>query len=300
MSAAPIILIAGPTGAGKTALALRVAERLGGEIVGADSMQIYRDLRLLTARPSAEEEARVPHHLVGVVDGAEAWSVGWWLQAAQGVLAGLAAEKKPAIVVGGTGLYFRALTKGLAEMPGVPTEVREATEAEYHARGEAELRGVLRSVDPIAEARIAAGDRQRLVRALAVARHTGLPLSHWQSETKPALRPGAWRGFVVEPDRDELYARVDARLEAMAQGGALDEVRALMDRGLRQDLPVMKAVGVREFARHLAGEASLEEALEEAKLATRNYAKRQLTWFRNQTPDWPRLSGTDDDVPIGP
>jgi tRNA dimethylallyltransferase len=300
MSAAPIILIAGPTGAGKTALALRVAEKVGGEIVGADSMQIYRDLRLLTARPSPEEEARVHHHLVGVVDGAEAWSVGWWLQAAQGVLAGLAAEGKPAVVVGGTGLYFRALTKGLAEMPGVPTEAREAAEHEYHERGEAQVREVLRSVDPIAEARIASGDRQRLVRALAVARHTGLPLSHWQSETKPALKSGSWKGFVVEPDRDELYARVDARLDAMAQGGALDEVRALMARGLRKDLPIMKAVGVREFARHLAGEASLEEALEEAKQATRNYAKRQLTWFRNQTPDWPRLTGPHDDVPIGP
>ena len=151
-----------------------------------------------------------------------------------------------------------------------------------------------------AEARIAEGDRQRLVRALAVARHTGLPLSHWQAETKPALKAGSWRGFVVEPERDQLYARVDARLEAMARGGALDEVRALMARGLRKDLPVMKAVGVREFARHLAGEAPLEEALQEAQQATRNYAKRQLTWFRNQTPEWSRLTGPYDDVPLGP
>jgi tRNA dimethylallyltransferase len=202
------------------------------------------------------------------------------------------------VVVGGTGLYFRALTRGLAEMPTVPTEAREAAEAEYREHGETRMRQVLRSVDPTAEARIAPGDRQRLVRALAVARHTGLPLSHWQAETKPAVPAGAWRGFVVEPDRDELYRRCDARLEAMVQAGALDEVRALMNRGLSKDLPIMKAVGVREFARHLAGEISLDEALEEARQATRNYAKRQLTWFRNQTPDWPRLAGSDDDVPI--
>jgi tRNA dimethylallyltransferase len=290
MGGPPIILIAGPTASGKSALALDLAERLGGEIVGADSMQIYRDLRLLTARPTPEEEARVPHHLIGVIDAAEPWSVGWWLEAARTVIADLRADGKAAIVVGGTGLYFRALTRGLAAIPGVPTDARDAADAEFETRGETAVRTMLKTLDAPAEARIAAGDRQRLVRALAVVRHTGLPLSQWQAETKPALPEGSWRGLVIEPERDTLYAGCDARLRAMVEAGVLDEVAALVGRGLPPDTPLMKAVGVRELSRHLAGELSLEAALAEAQQATRNYAKRQLTWFRNQTPEWPRFA----------
>jgi tRNA dimethylallyltransferase len=289
MTDPPILLIAGPTASGKSALALDLAERLGGEIVGADSMQIYRDLRILSARPTEAEEARAPHHLIGVVDAADPWSVGWWLEAARAVIADLRGDGKAAIVVGGTGLYFRALTKGLAAMPAVPADAREAADSEFASRGEAEVRMILKSLDAPAEARIAAGDRQRLVRALAVVRHTGLALSVWQSETKPALPEGSWRAVVIEPDRDELYARCDARLSLMAKQGALAEVEALMARNLSPDLPVMKAVGVREFGRCLAGETGLDAAIAEAQQATRNYAKRQLTWFRNQTPDWPRI-----------
>jgi tRNA dimethylallyltransferase len=299
MMTPPIILVAGPTASGKSALALELAERLGGEIVGADSMQIYRDLRLLSARPTPQEEARVAHHLIGVVDAAEPWSVGWWLEAARTVIADLRADGKAAIVVGGTGLYFRALTKGLAAMPAVPGEAREAAEAEFAARGEAEVRMILKSLDAPAEARIASGDRQRLVRALAVVRHTGLPLTVWQSETKPVLPEGSWRGVVIEPEREALYGRCDARLAAMVGQGALAEVEALLARRLSPDLPIMKAVGVREFARHLAGEIGLDQALAEAQAATRHYAKRQLTWFRNQTPDWPRIASARE-MPILP
>jgi len=294
MTGAPIILIAGPTASGKSALALELAERLGGEIVGADSMQIYRDLRLLTARPSPEEEARVPHHLVGVIDAAEPWSVGWWLEAAKTVIADLRGDGKAAIVVGGTGLYFRGLTKGLAAMPAVPAEARNAADAEFAAKGEAGVRTMLRTLDAQAEARIAPGDRQRLVRALAVVRHTGLSLTVWQAETKPVLHEGAWTGVVIEPEREALYARCDQRLEAMVRDGVVEEVAALLDRGLSPDVPIMKSVGVREFARHIAGETSLDEALAEAQQATRNYAKRQLTWFRNQTPDWPRIASVEE------
>ena len=290
MKGPPIVLIAGPTASGKSALALELAERLDGEIVGADSMQIYRDLRVLTARPTAEEEARAPHHLIGVIDGAERWSVGWWLEAAKAVIADLRSEGKAIIVVGGTGLYFRGLTKGLAAMPAVPTEAREAAEAEFAERGEMAVRTMLKTLDALAEARIAPGDRQRLVRALAVVRHTGLPLTVWQAETKPVLPEGSWTGLVVEPEREALYARCDQRLDAMIGDGALEEVAALMARGLPADLPIMKSLGVRELAGHLAGETSLERALAEAKQATRNYAKRQMTWFRNQTPEWPRVA----------
>ena len=280
-----VTLIAGPTASGKSALALRLAEATGGEVVGADALQLYRDLRILSARPSPEEEARAPHHLFGIADAADGWSVGRWARAAVPVIEDIVARGRPAVVIGGTGLYFRALTQGVAEIPPVPQAAARA----FTDLGEPALRERLAAVDPAAEARIAPGDRQRLTRALAVADATGRPLSAWQAETRPLLAPGAWRAVVLEPPREALYARCDARLAAMVEAGALDEVRALTARGLDQRLPAMKAVGLRELAAHAAGETTLAEALARAQQATRNYAKRQLTWFRNQTPDWPRL-----------
>jgi tRNA dimethylallyltransferase len=288
---APAIwLIAGPTASGKSALALRLAQESGGEIVNADSMQLYRDLRVLTARPSAEEEARAPHHLFGVVDAADGWSVGRWLEAAKAVLGGL---KGPAIVVGGTGLYFKALTEGLAEIPPVPADVRAAVEARFDTEGETAFRAALAKVDPASAQRIAPGDRQRLVRAMEVSEATGKALSDWQAETSGSV--GDWNAVVLEPPRDVLYRRCDERLERMVQEGALEEVRALMARGLNPLLPAMKAVGVRELASHLAGETTLPQALEAAQRETRRYAKRQMTWFRNQTPGWPRVNAETSD-----
>ncbi|ADG09821.1 tRNA (adenosine(37)-N6)-dimethylallyltransferase MiaA [Caulobacter segnis] len=285
-----IWLIAGPTASGKSAHALRLAERIGGEIVNADSMQIYAGLRVLTAGPSPEEVARAPHHLFGVVDPAVGWSVGRWQEAAITALAEIEARGNPAIVVGGTGLYFRALTHGLADVPPVPETQREISGLLYAARGEAEFREILKPLDPEAEARIEIGDRQRLVRAHAVAIATGKSLTAWQTDTKPALEPGSWKGLVLDPPRAELYARCDARLSVMLEQGALDEVRAMEARGLDPSLPALKAVGYREFAAHLRGETTLEQALDAARQETRRYAKRQLTWFRNQTPDWERIS----------
>ena len=285
-----IWLIAGPTASGKSAHALQLAERTGGEIVNADSMQIYAGLRVLTAGPSPEEIARAPHHLFGVVDAAVGWSVGRWLEAAVVALSEIAARGNPAIVVGGTGLYFRALTHGLADVPPVPETQREIAGLLYAARGEAEFREILKPLDPDAEARIEVGDRQRLVRAHAVAVATGKSLTAWQTDTKPALEPGSWKGLVLDPPRAELYARCDARLAVMLEQGALDEVRAMEARGLDPSLPALKAVGYREFAAHLRGETTLDQALEAARQETRRYAKRQLTWFRNQTPDWERIS----------
>ena len=284
-----ITLIAGPTASGKSALALRLAEESGAEIVNADSMQVYADLRVLTARPSEADEARAPHHLYGVADGDDPWSVGRWLREALIVLERLRSTGRPAIVAGGTGLYFRALTRGLADTPEVPEDARSEAAVRLEARGEAAFRQELARRDPRAEARIAPGDRQRLIRAWAVAETTGRPLSDWQAETAPPLPASAWRGMVLEPARPELYARCDSRVAAMVEGGALEEVRSLVVRGLDPARPVMKAVGVRPLARRLAGELTLVQAVEAVRQETRNYAKRQLTWFRNQTPDWPRV-----------
>jgi tRNA dimethylallyltransferase len=283
---APAIwLIAGPTASGKSALALRLAQEIGGEIVNADSMQLYRDLRVLTARPSAEEEARAPHHLFGVADAADGWSVGRWLEAAKTVVAGV---KGPAILVGGTGLYFKALTEGLAETPPVPADVRAAVEARFDTDGEAVFREALAKMDPASAQRISPGDRQRLVRAMEVSEATGKALSDWQAETSGSV--GDWNAVVLEPPRDVLYRRCDERLERMVQEGALEEVRALMARGLNPLLPAMKGVGVRELTNYLVGETTLPQTIDAAQRETRRYAKRQMTWFRNQTPEWPRVN----------
>ena len=284
-----ITLLAGPTASGKSRLALEIAPRSGAVIVNADSQQLYADLRVLSARPTAADEARADHRLYGVADAADAWSVGRWSRAVRPVLAELAAAGRPVLVTGGTGLYFTSLTRGLADIPDVPKEVRDAAGAAYDADGEATFRLALSRVDPAAEARIEAGDRQRLTRAWAVAQHTGRALSDWTAGTTPLLAPGSWTGLVIEPDRAALYAACDRRVAQMVEAGALDEVRALVARGLSFSLPAMKAVGVREFAAHLAGETTLAVAVEATRQATRNYAKRQLTWFRNQTPGWARV-----------
>jgi tRNA dimethylallyltransferase len=282
-------LIAGPTASGKSALALRLALQTGAEIINADSMQIYDGLRVLTAGPPPEETAQAPHHLFGMVDAAQSWSVGRWLEAALETLSGIEARGRPAVVAGGTGLYFRALTQGLADVPPVPEAARNAAGEHFDAVGEAAFRELLRPLDPEAETRIESGDRQRLVRAYAVATTTGRALSDWQADTVPPISPDAWRGVVLEPDREALYARCDLRLEKMIDDGALDEVRAMEARGLDSALPALKAVGYRELAAHVRGEISLSDALAAAQMETRRYAKRQLTWFRNQTPDWIRI-----------
>jgi tRNA dimethylallyltransferase len=288
-----IWLIAGPTASGKSSLALRLAEAADAEIVNADSMQLYRDLRVLTARPSVEDEARAPHHLFGSVDAAEGWSVGRWLRAAAALLAELTAAHRPVVFVGGTGLYFRALTQGLAHIPPVPAGVRREAEADYELMGESAFRGRLGAYDPAAAARIAEGDRQRLVRAWEVYAATGTPISDWQQSGHPVLTGDAWRAVALEPPRAALYGRCDDRLEAMVAKGAVLEVAALVARDLDPSLPAMKAVGVREFAAYVRGEAELEETLATAQRETRRYAKRQLTWMRGQMDGWPRLTAAD-------
>ncbi len=288
-----IWLIAGPTASGKSALALRLASAIGAEIVNADSMQLYSDLRLITARPSAEDEVQAPHHLFGTVDGADGWSVGHWLRATTQALDEIASRKRPAVIVGGTGLYFKALTQGLAEIPQVPLEVRARAQDDYDQMGEMDFRSRLDFIDPAAAARIAPGDRQRLVRAWAVFSATQTPLTVWQSNGKPAVEPGAWSAVALEPARAALYARCDTRLDLMVKAGALKEVAELAQRKLDPMLPIMKAVGVREFTSHLRGEMSLAAALASAQQETRRYAKRQTTWMRGQMAEWPRLTEID-------
>jgi len=291
LSQPPITLIAGPTASGKSRLAMQRARETGAVVINADSQQLYADLRVLSARPSVEDEAEIPHRLYGVADAADAWSVGRWSRAVMNLLAELAAEGRPALLVGGTGLYFNALTKGLADIPPVPADIRDAVQAEFDAEGEAVFRRRLAEVDPAAEAAIFPADRQRLVRAFSVHRASGRALSHWKADTRPLLAPDSYDALVVEPPRERLYASCDARVDMMMAQGALDEVRALVARDLPPELPAMKAVGVRELAAHLEGELSLEDAVAAVKQSTRNYAKRQLTWFRNQQRDWLRHPG---------
>lgn len=285
-----IWLLGGPTAAGKSALAVRLARACDGEIVNADSMQLYADLAILSGRPTPAERGGIAHHLFGVADAAEAWSVGRWLAAAQPIVADIQARGRQPIVVGGTGLYFRALTDGLAAIPAVPATVRERVQHDYDRQGEDQIRRRLAAVDPAAAARIAPADRQRLTRALEVFEASGRPLTDWQADTRPAAPADGWRGAVVDLERASLYARIGARLEGMAAAGAVDEVRRLLARQLDPRLPALKALGLRSFAAELAGALTAAQALEEAKRETRRYAKRQMTWFAHQRPGWPRLA----------
>jgi tRNA dimethylallyltransferase len=286
-----LVLIAGPTASGKSALALRVAEETGGVVVNADSMQVYRDLRIITARPSLDEEARAPHLLYGHVDAAETYSVGRWLGEASAAVADVRAAGRTAIMVGGTGLYFKLATGGLAAIPTIPNSVRTALRTRLESEGVASLHAELAERDAESAARLHPGDRSRIVRALEVLEATGRPLGAWQRENEaPMLDAAAARKVFIGPDRDALRARIDGRFEAMLAAGALEEVRALAARGLDPNLPAMKAHGVPWLIRHLRGEMSRAAAAAEAKADTRRYAKRQFTWFRNQLPDWPWAS----------
>lgn len=281
------IFIAGPTASGKSAAALALAEQIDGEIVNADSMQVYRDLHVLTGRPSPADEARARHHLYGVLDGSERCSAGRWATLAQMAIADIAERGKAAIVVGGTGLYFRSLEEGLSPIPDVPMEIREQAAARHTELGAAAFRGEVMAQDP-KMARLAEGDRQRLLRAWEVFMATGKPLSYFQSLPPSPLVKSIAAKIVIEPVRDALYRRCDVRAAEMMGAGAIEEVRRLLARKLDPALPAMKALGVAEIESLLKGEAAEEEALARLQQNTRRFAKRQLTWFRNKATNWPR------------
>jgi tRNA dimethylallyltransferase len=281
------VLIAGPTASGKSALALTLADAFRGMIVNADSMQVYRDLRIITARPSPGDEARAPHRLYGHVDAADSYSVGHWLADMRLILAEAARMRRLPIIVGGTGLYFRALTRGLAAVPPVPAGVREAVRARLNIEGSRSLHAELARRDPAAAARLQAGDRARIARALEVVEATGRPLADWHRQNMAALvDPAHAIKVFLAPERRELLAAIDARFDAMIAAGAVEEVRALDARGLDARSPAMNAHGVPWLRHHLAGEMTLADAAFEAKRDTKRYTKRQLTWFRHQLPEW--------------
>ncbi len=278
----PLYLLAGPTASGKSAKALAWAERTGGIILNADSMQLYSDVPTLTARPDATETARAPHRLYGHLDGQTLWSTGDWLRAARPFIAEALNGGPPLCIVGGTGLYFNALVHGLAEIPDIDDAVRTEARAAFEDMGEARLRDLLKTHDPQAEAHIMPNDQQRLSRAYEVWLQTGRSLTDWQTHTVPELTAGTYTLDILHPDRAWLYDRCDRRLQVMLDHGALDEVRALMNTGLTAGWPIMRVLGLMEFVTYLKGETPLEDALSLARQKTRNYAKRQSTWFRNQ------------------
>jgi tRNA dimethylallyltransferase len=281
------ILIAGPTASGKSALALALAEKYGGVVINADSMQVYRDLRIITARPTAAEEARAPHLLYGHVDAAENFSVGRWCAEAAAALAAAKDESRAVIMVGGTGLYFNALTRGLSAVPPIPAEIREKVRARLKSDGVTALHAELKARDPAMAARLMPGDRARISRALEVVLATGRSLIGWHTAAMPAtLDLAAAAKVFLMPDREALWRRIDARFDAMIAAGAIEEVSALAARNLDPDLPAMKAHGVPWLIRHLQGDITLAEAIEGSKRDTRQYTKRQATWFRNQLPDF--------------
>lgn len=280
------LVIAGPTGAGKSALALRVAEAAGGVIINADATQLYRDLRVLTARPTSEEEARVPHRLYGLLDGAVAASAARWAEWARNEVRHASAAGRLPVLVGGTGLYLRTLIEGIAPVPEIPDAVR----AEVRLLQPAAAYAALERADCEAAEKLAPNDWQRVARALEVVRATGKPLTEWQQQRTGGMADEvAFEGFVVEIGRDCLAERLDARLVRMVEGEALEEVERLLARELAPELPVMKALGVAPLAEHLRGERNLASAIAAAQAQTRQYAKRQRTWFRHQAPAWTRL-----------
>jgi len=288
------ILIAGPTASGKSALALQLAKARNGVIVNADSMQLYEDLRLVSARPSAAEELEAPHRLYGVLPSSTAFSTGAWLRLAETELKAAWAAGRMPIVVGGTGLYFKALTEGFAEMPEIPEAMRGKARALADEEGVDGLkRALTKSGD--AEAAAALGDPQRLARALEVLLATGKPLSHWQEahQAPPLLSPEACVRIVLAPPRPWLHERIARRAELMLSEEGISEVRALLAKGLSDKLPAMRAIGVPEIAVFLAGEATFSETVHRLTVATRQYAKRQETWFRNQMANWQRIDPSD-------
>ena len=281
------VLIAGPTASGKSALALELALNAGGIVINADSMQVYRDLRVITARPTQDEEARVPHRLYGHVDAAVNFSAGAWVADAAKALEEARAEGRLPIFIGGTGLYFKALTAGLSVVPPIPAEVRENVRARLERNGVEALHAELARRDPAAAERLNLRDRTRIARALEVIEATGRSLLDWHHEGQPPLLPkDSFRAVFLAPERDALYARIDARFDVMLGAGALTEVEQLASRGLDPLLPAMKAHGVPALIRHLQGELSLEEAATIGRADTRHYAKRQFTWFRHQLPEF--------------
>lgn len=282
MSPRPAVVICGPTASGKSGLALAVARELGGVVINADSMQVYDALPLLTARPAAADLEAAPHRLYGVLPPTETCSAARWRDMAAAEMEAARAAGRLPILCGGTGLYLKTLMEGLSPIPDIPEEIRAAARARLAEMGNAAFHAELAARDPVMAARLDPGNSQRLARAWEVIEATGRSLAAWQAEPLEGAVPARWFTIVLDPGRPDLYARCDARFRAMMAAGALDEVREFEALGLAPGLPIQKALGRRELAAHLAGEMEPQAAVAAAIQATRNYAKRQGTWFRHQ------------------
>jgi tRNA dimethylallyltransferase len=287
-----VAVLYGPTASGKSDLAVAIAERLNGVVINADSLQLYAELRILTARPDEDALARAPHRLFGVLPVAEASSAAWWRDAALAEIGAARAAGKHPILVGGTGLYLKTLMEGLSPVPTANAEARTKATALYAEIGGEAFRTVLAERDPVIAARLEPGDRQRLIRAWEVVEATGTPLSEWQALPKDPGHSLDFRLIGLMPPRDALYARIDRRFTAMLERGALEEAARFDALNLSPALPANKALGLPELRRHLKGEIDLTEATRLAQQASRNYAKRQTTWFRNQIPRGKKSAGT--------
>lgn len=284
------ILIAGPTASGKSAVAIAVAERVNGVVINADAMQLYGELDVLTSRPSKADESTVPHRLFGCVPAGKAWSAGRWLEAASREIHSTWDQDKVPVVTGGTGLYFKVLEEGLSQISPVPANIRDHWRQRLQREGPQTLHGELAKTAPADAARIKQADGQRIVRALEVLEATGKPLGEHFADARQAsiLAKADVSRVALTPPREELYSACDARFELMMSKGALQEVEKLMALNLNRELPAMKAIGVQALAAHLDGVLTLEEAIATAQKQTRNYAKRQMTWIRNQMAAWPK------------
>jgi tRNA dimethylallyltransferase len=281
------VLIYGPTASGKSALALELAREFGGVIINADSMQVYAELRVITNRPAAEDEAAAPHRLYGIRPAAEPYSTALWLADIRLALDEARQKGRLPIIVGGTGLYFKALTEGLSEIPEIPAAIRAHYRLAAQTRTAPELHAELQRRDAQTAARLHPTDPQRIVRALEVIEATGRSLADWQDRKQPPLLPlSQTRPIAVTMDRGELYRRCDARLDSMLTHGAIDEARAIASLGLDPALPAMRAVGLPQLLAYVRRETPLDEAAAAAKKATRHYVKRQLTWIRGKFNDW--------------
>lgn len=285
------ILITGPTASGKSALALKLAAEAGGVVINADSMQVYDTLRVVTARPSDDEMQGVPHYLYGHVPARATYSTGEWLREIESLLAELKAENRLPVIIGGTGLYFKALTGGLSEMPVIPDSIRADLRERERVEGAEVLHAELDKRDPAVAAKLNPQDGQRIVRALEVLEATGQSIADFQRRSGPMIvDPEKARKIVVLPERSLLHDRINRRFALMMDQGAVEEVQALLAQNLPPEMPAMKAIGVSQIAAMLRGEISREQVVELASAATRQYAKRQMTWFRNQMDEsWERL-----------
>ncbi|HCD85005.1 MAG TPA: tRNA (adenosine(37)-N6)-dimethylallyltransferase MiaA [Agrobacterium sp.] len=285
------ILITGPTASGKSALALRLARERGGVVINADSMQVYDTLRVLTARPSEDEMEGVPHLLYGHVPASSLYSTGEWLREISALLPDLRKQGRFPVIVGGTGLYFKALTGGLSDIPAIPDDIRERLRSRLIEEGPVVLHAELSRLDPAMAEGLQPGDGQRIVRALEVIEATGKSIRDFQKASGPVIiDPDRAQKFVVLPERPVLHDRINRRFETMMESGAVEEVKALLALNLPPDATAMKAIGVAQIADMLAGGMNEAEVIEKSAAATRQYAKRQMTWFRNQMgPDWTRI-----------